>query len=561
MLNPEFFPTPEAVIRHMLTPWLGAPTGPRGHYMDRATLAGLTILEPSAGSGAILDFIVAEIERVERGSYERNKRRNLYACEIDPDLKATLHGKDYKVIADDFLRYQGDHQFDLIVLNPPFSCGDKHTVHAYEKVAPGGHVVALVNAETIRNPYTETRQLLAKLIADYGSSEDLGRVFERSERPTSVEVVMIRLQKPASVRDPLSFNFGRQSRQNGPQLSEETFADKLALNDVVGNMILGYEEAKAAFIQYAEAREKLRFFGAGVTGLHQDILEVAAEAIGSRQRNPRASYNDFSDVLKQAAWREVMGKLNIQKYLTQDVRNDYETYGRHHGFLEFTKENVGELLTMIFENRASIMERAVESVFDIFTEYHAENRCYVEGWKTNSKYKVNRKIILPRWVRWDDWRLQSDLKRYGSTFRVSHSLRYDDIDRVMCYLTGTEYTTCWTIEKALERHFHTVGKVYPGDSFADTLESEFFDLRFFKKGTLHLTFKDARLHQEFNLRACAGKQWLPEPEMRAYRQRKRGPFDPEPAAVSLSVAAALPASTGGTPGQQAELFPAFAQAA
>ena len=68
MLNAEFFPTPDTVIRQMLAPWLGASTSPQGRYVDRATLAGLTILEPSAGSGAILDFIVAEILRVERDS-------------------------------------------------------------------------------------------------------------------------------------------------------------------------------------------------------------------------------------------------------------------------------------------------------------------------------------------------------------------------------------------------------------------------------------------------------------------------------------------------------------
>ena len=36
-------------------------------------------------------------------------------------------------------------------------------------------------------------------------------------------------------------------------------------------------------------------------------------------------------------------------------------------------------------------------------------------------------------------------------------------------------------------------------------------------------FREEFLWQEFNLRACAGKQWLPGPEMVAYRARQARP--------------------------------------
>jgi hypothetical protein len=40
-------------------------------------------------------------------------------------------------------------------------------------------------------------------------------------------------------------------------------------------------------------------------------------------------------------------------------------------------------------------------------------------------------------------------------------------------------------------------------------ESEFFSLRFFKKGTLHLTFKDEQLWQRFNQFVARERGWLP----------------------------------------------------
>lgn len=532
MLNPDFFPTPDAVIQLMLAPWLAVPRDPEGRRpgYHKADLQAMTILEPSAGSGAILDWMAEHLRKTHDG-YWTTYSKNMYACEADPELKALLQGKHYKVIADDFLTYRGDHQFDLVVLNPPFSAGDKHVLHAFHTVAPGGHVVALVNSETIWNPYTETRQLLQKLIEDHGSSEDLGPVFQDAERKTAVQVSLIRLQKPPGA-DPLNFEFEGRTRERDPELTEDSFKDAVAVQDIVGNMILSCDEVKKAFVDYMKARRALQFYGTGLVSGPDDIIKVADEAIASSS-NQRGIYNEFADALRQNVWREVMGKLNIEKYMTHQVRQDFARYGKQQGFMDFTKENVLALVEMVFDNRGTILDKAVLAVFDIFTSYHSENRLHVEGWKTNSQWKVNRKIILPNWVKWDEWNTASDLKKYGSRFTLSYHYysEFSDIDKALCYLTGENFDTCYTIRQALETRFHRLGKVYPGEQFDSESENQFFNIRFFKKGTIHLEFKDIRLWQEFNLRACAGKLWLPGPEMEAYQRRPRSPFDPAPAPV------------------------------
>mgnify|MGYP003290709934 CR=1 FL=1 len=52
-------------------------------------------------------------------------------------------------------------------MNPPFSNGDKHLLKALQIQQNGGKVVCLLNAETIRNPYTETRKTLVDLLEKY----------------------------------------------------------------------------------------------------------------------------------------------------------------------------------------------------------------------------------------------------------------------------------------------------------------------------------------------------------------------------------------------------------
>ncbi|RSK45485.1 class I SAM-dependent methyltransferase [Hymenobacter rigui] len=513
MLNPEFFPTPAAVIQRMLDPFFNpAPSGDDEQSSERyrrynpaaAALRKLTILEPSAGSGAIVDELTAWLDREDYHS--RSGKQNVYCCEADPELRAVLHDKGYKVIANDFLTYRGDHFFDLIVMNPPFSNGDRHLLKAWDVVAAGGDVVCLLNTETLANPYTETRQLLARLIEDYGTSEALGAVFAEAERPTNVGVSLVRLHKPAKA-DRLTFEFTSRGRR-GPELNENLFANAVATRDVIGNMAAEYEGLKAQYAAYLQAREGMKFYAKSLLrSEYQDVLKLAEASL--ERGSLRTSYNNFADEMNQQIWGLVLDKVNIQKLMTADVRRNFAAFSKAQGYQEFTHEAVAELVALVLDNRETIMEQAVESVFDTFTKYHKENRLHVEGWVTNSQWKVNRKVILPYAV---------EENYSGKGFRVNWNRRddYADIDRVMCYLAGEDYDACVGIDTALDRY----GNQNANPNGVWTVYSRFFEIRAFKKGTVHLIFRDEYLWQEFNLRACAGKQWLPGPEMAAYRARQ-----------------------------------------
>lgn len=513
MLNPEFFPTPAAVIQRMLDPFFNpTPTGDEDTSSDRyrrynpaaAALRKLTILEPSAGSGAIVDELTAWLDREDYHSH--SGKQNVYCCEADPELRAVLHDKGYKVIANDFLNYRGDHFFDLIIMNPPFSNGDRHLLKAWDVVAAGGEVVCLLNTETLANPYSETRQLLARLIEDHGTSEALGAVFAEAERPTNVAVSLVRLHKPAKA-DRLTFEFSSRGRR-GPELDENLFANAVATRDVIGNMAAEYEGLKAQYAAYLQAREGMKFYAKSLLrSEYQDVLKLAEASLV--RGSLRTSYNNFADEMNQQIWGLVLDKVNIQKLMTADVRRNFAAFSKAQGYQEFTHEAVAELVALVLDNRETIMEQAVESVFDTFTKYHKENRLHVERWVTNSQWKVNRKVILPYAV---------EESFSGKGFRVNWSRRddYADIDRVMCYLTGENYDTCVGIDTALDRY----GNQNPNPNGVYTVYSRFFEIRAFKKGTVHLIFREEFLWQEFNLRACAGKQWLPGPEMAAYRARQ-----------------------------------------
>lgn len=171
----EFYPTPEELVNKMLD-------GVNLNYVK-------TVLEPSAGKGNIIQGLK---------NHARYQNLDIDCIEINKDLRNCLKGAGYRVVGDDFLTYTTMKQYDLIVMNPPFSNGDAHLMKALKmQQRHGGAVIALVNAETIRNPYTNLRKELVQLIENAGgTAEYIEHAFLEAERQTEVEVALVRVKFP-----------------------------------------------------------------------------------------------------------------------------------------------------------------------------------------------------------------------------------------------------------------------------------------------------------------------------------------------------------------------------
>ena len=512
MFDKEFFPTPKSVIRKMLSPYL---KGDEDKYSrdGRHSLTEMTILEPSAGKGDILDFITEEYKYSNRGF------KKMYCIEQNTELQYILKEKNYKVIADDFLDYTGDYLFDLIIMNPPFSNGDKHLLKAWD-ILDEGDIVCLLNEETIKNPYTETRKLLAKIIVDAkGTVEYLGPVFKQSENITSVNVCLVRLSKNPD-RKKLDFEFVKVTSEDKMDITEKTIQDPIATRDVIGNMIIQYNKLKEVFIEHMKVEEALHFYSQGLlNGQYTSVLKIITELDNS---DKKGRYNEFCDKMKSNIWNIVLKNSGMSRYMTHQVRENFQKFCEQQGYMDFTKENVYNIIKTLMLNKDQILKNAITEVFDIFTKYHDENRCHIEGWKTNDKWKVNKRIILPYGVRYGEYCSNDELKQRGSKFDLDYrkESEYSDIDKVMCYIEGVNYESCYSINQSLNAHINNLGYVRTGEKFINQGESQFFNYKFWKKGTLHLEFKDVKLWEEFNMRACNGKNWLPEAEKKTWQESK-----------------------------------------
>ncbi|WP_027184822.1 PLxRFG domain-containing protein [Desulfovibrio inopinatus] len=167
-----YFPTPSHIAEDMV---------------DRLDVQpGMTVLEPSAGKGNLLDALAQSHPDVE-----------VEAIEPVQDLRTILESKGHKVAGRDFMEHEG--QYDRILMNPPFENGQDmdHVRRAYDQLKPGGKLVAIMSEGTFFRTDKKSNGFREWLDAVDGVSEKLPEgSFKSSERPTGVATRLVEIEKP-----------------------------------------------------------------------------------------------------------------------------------------------------------------------------------------------------------------------------------------------------------------------------------------------------------------------------------------------------------------------------
>ena len=143
----SYFPTPPAVIRQLI---------------KHAQLAdGMSILEPSAGKGAIARRV-----------------NELWDCSIqcverEPDFREILQLYGFNVIGSDFVGIKPKPIYDRVIANPPFDAQMSHIQHMYKWLKPGGKLITVANAV-----FLEPNKQKYKA-AEYGQHRGTGSLYHQ----------------------------------------------------------------------------------------------------------------------------------------------------------------------------------------------------------------------------------------------------------------------------------------------------------------------------------------------------------------------------------------------
>jgi len=441
----DFYPTPPDVAAEMLDP---------------IDLRGRVVLEPSAGSGNLV-----------RACLERGAEEVLW-CEPEANLRAILGsiqkasplflgGQGY---GRDFLQVPAERcsHIDVIAMNPPFSAADRHILHAWQIAPPGCQIVALCNWATVANSHTRLRGELGSLIEAYGSAVELGPVFATAERATNVNVGLVRLQKPGQ---------GGTDEFEGFYLGPDEI-------EAQGQGLIPYRRSRDIVNRYCEA---CRIFDEQVNaGVRlQAVLDgLFGKSLGMQitMEGAAVTRNRFRRELQKDAWKHVFAEFLPQVMATTQLRKDINSFVERQSEIPFTERNIYRMLQVVAGTQEQRISRAVEEAIDNLTRHCLDNRWNVEGWATNSAYMLNRKLIFPFLAEPNWQRTGVKVLTYGD----AHG-RLMDLIKALCWITGCSIEEGWVYPDG-RRDVLVPGQWYEA--------GRFFEIKAFKKGTVHMRFRN-----------------------------------------------------------------------
>lgn len=537
----EFYPTPPELIAKML----------EGVEFEKIGYA----LEPSAGKGDIALFLSLAVEyccdrtyrrtcdpectlerfdlykqimtkyvipkykqRCEEGWYFHHDRGlNIDCIEIEPVLRDVLEGREVDVVDTDFLAFDGDKMYDLIIMNPPFSNGDEHLLRAIKIGLKGGsQIVCLLNAETIRNPYSNIRKELLKQLEKYGATyEYVQNAFKDAEHSTDIEVVIVRLKLP----NPFSGHSVLLDELKEQEIKLETGEAPQALitDDKLLQAVLLYKQEIAAGKRLIEEYLAVKPFL--TTCFEKEDTPAYEKGCTLRLVNGKRDeldFNKFVYSVRYKYWYELLHEASFMGNLTTNLRQEYFNDIKKFANKDFSLSNIFAVKIDILKNTARGIEDKIVSTFEQLSYEHSmgceKNVHYYNGWKTNKAYKINDRVIVPYMNTFDDiW------KKFQYRYELCTFLQ--DLEKVLDFLDSGETNDCIDIAHWLQ-HYEDIQQT-------KNLHFKYFDVTVYKKGTIHITFTNEEVLKKLNIFGSMKKGWLPP----TYGKQSYNEMDAESQAV------------------------------
>lgn len=413
---------------------------------------------------------------------------------IDNERKA-VKGENIHLIHDNFLTFTAYKQYNLIIMNPPFSNGDKHLLKALEIQKYGGQIVCLLNAETIRNPYTETRKELASLLNEYNADiEYITDSFTDAERSTDVEIALIYVNIPIAVNnsDDSIFDKLSQSEKYHEPTPEEVTA--LDVTDYMKSIVNRYKVEIKSGIELINAYERMKPY---LLNSFDNQYSYPIMQLMDSAGKDKITVNKYVKGVRYKYWKALFSNPKFTGKLTSKLQEQYRTKVETFANYDFSEFNIKNLLVEMNSKVKSCIESEIEKMFDKLTEEYAcsegsSKKYMYNAWKTNIGYKIDKKVILPFYGLYDSIFGRIDFRKVDE--------KLGDVERILNYFDGN---------MTEDVDIYETVKQYVEQGITKNIPLKFFSVTLYKKGSVHITFNCPDLIQKYNIYVGKQRRWLP----------------------------------------------------
>jgi len=366
--------------------------------------------------------------------------------------------------------------------------------------------VCLLNAETIRNPYTSSRALLAAKLKELSAETQIveNAFSSDAERKADVDVAIIRIH----IKEPPREESDIWERMK-KAVSEDEIPDPELKALITGDYI---EQAITLYrTEVAATMELIRQYKALIpympTSLNPDNAygkdPILTIVVGTHNSSYGFDQDDYMRIVRLKYWRALFSNEQFIGRLTSELRRKYDEQVDRMADYEFSAFNIKQVALEMQSQMTQGVEKAIMDLFEKLTYTHtydpdfSSNKHYYNGWVTNKAWKIGKKCIIPTYG------MFSWYKNHGDTFYVSEAYKViSDIEKAFDYLDGGrtgEINLLSRLEGASAQ-----GKTR-------NIECKYFKVDIFKKGTTHIKFypESMPLVDRLNIYASQKKGWLP----------------------------------------------------
>lgn len=486
--NHEFYPTPRELIDKMIS--------------DIDFYKVKDLLEPEAGKGDIVEAIIDKCRLYD------SIKLNIDTIEIDNNLTHILKGKEFRVVHNDFLTFNTQKRYDLIIMNPPFSLGDKHLLKALDIQQNGGGIICILNAETIKNPYSNIRKDLVRKLRELNASiEYLQSTFSNAEHSTDVEIALIKVYIPKKETD--SYIFEKLRKEKNIDEAKQVEHQELIEDDYIKEIIDRYNIEINAGIELINEYNAMKPFILKEINLNrEEATPILKLCINSYNNTEEITINNYIKEIRGKYWKALFSNPKFIGKLTSNLQSEYYNQIGELRNYDFSLYNIYTIKAEIQQDIIKGVESTILKLFEEFSnKYHwydetSKNIHYYNGWKTNKAYKINKKVIIPLRGFKDNsrYRIYPEASKYYIDYGYNVLSKLCDIEKVFNYLDGsiTENISLETALTNAENNYQSKDII-----------TKYFKITFYKKGTCHLVFRNLDLLHKFNIYGSQKKNWLP----------------------------------------------------
>ena len=189
---------------------------------------------------------------------------------------------------------------------------------------------------------------------------------------------------------------------------------------------------------------------------------------------PETAIKAITQNIDRSIWKDLMNKSGMLALMDAQARDEWYNSLEKEDIPAVSEENILSTFEQLHLNKGEVFERGVINVFKGLSW----------DYRTNSPCKFGAKIIVCGLVKFDRW-------GFGLSWGWQRD-RLTDLERMLMLLDGKPVPDNRAdVTRRLGDHIHS-------NRHSNRYEDEMFTIKYFQKGTAHITFKQPELVDKLN---------------------------------------------------------------